>query len=107
MPAIHSATSRVLPRRHGLSGPPPAGEQRLAGLLSGRFEVVINGLAGLLRQFKSNRTPGLFLAHRRTGKRVAVRGNVFDPYCDHITAAQLAIDGEIEHRQVAGSLLYL
>src|SRR3984893_4003155 len=32
----------VLPRRHGLSGPPPAGEQEFAGLLAGGPQVVID-----------------------------------------------------------------
>ena len=32
-------------------------------------------------------TPGLSLAHRRTGDRIAVRGNVFDPQGDDIAAA--------------------
>ena len=49
------------------------------------------------------RTAGLSLAHRRTGERVAVRRNVFDPQGDNIAASQLAIDGEVEHRQVARS----
>jgi hypothetical protein len=91
---------RILACRHGFAGQPTAGEQKLAGLLPGRFEVVINRLAGLLRHFKSNRKPGLCLAHRRTGERVAVRRNVFDPQGDNIAASQLAIDGEVEHRQV-------
>jgi hypothetical protein len=42
---------------------------------------------------------------RRT--RLAVRRNVFDPQGDNIAASQLAIDGEVEHRQVTGSLLNL
>src|SRR5215471_16924313 len=70
--------TRVLPCRHGLAGPPAACEQKFAGLLARRLEVVINGLAGLLRQFKSDQTPSLSLMHRRAGERIAVRGNVFD-----------------------------
>src|SRR5262245_31362571 len=67
---------RILPRRHGLARPSPACEQKLAGHLASRFEVVINGLTGLLRQFKPDRTPGLSLAHGRPCERVAVRGNI-------------------------------
>ena len=87
----------VLPCRHGLAGLPAACEQKFAGLLARRLEVVINGLAGLLRQFKSDRTPSLSLTHRRAGERIAVRGNVFDLQSDYIAASQLAIDGEIDY----------
>jgi hypothetical protein len=84
---------RILARRHRLSGPPPAGEQELAGLLVGSLQVAIDGLAGLLRQFESDRVAGLFLAHRRAGDRIAIRGNVFDPYCGDVAAPELAVDG--------------
>ena len=51
--------TRVLPCRHGLAGPPTACEQKLAGLFARRLEIVINRLAGLLRQFEPDGTPGL------------------------------------------------
>jgi hypothetical protein len=54
----------ILPRRHGFAGPAPAGEKKSAGVLPSSFEVVINGLAGLLGQFETDRTAGLPLAHR-------------------------------------------
>jgi len=65
--------TRVLPCRHGLAGPPAACEQKLAGLFARRLEIVINRLAGLLRQFEPDGTPGLSLANRRAAERVAVR----------------------------------
>src|SRR6266404_2606763 len=71
---------RVLPCCHGLTNPPAAGERKFAWHLAGRLEVVVNGLARLLRQLEADWTPGLSLAHRRTGERVSVRGNVFDPH---------------------------
>jgi hypothetical protein len=40
-------------------------------------------------------------------ERISVRRNVFHLYGDDIAAAQLAIDGQIEHGQVAGSALDL
>jgi hypothetical protein len=40
-------------------------------------------------------------------ERVSVRGNVFDLDRNDIAPSQLAIDCEIEHRQIAGSLLDL
>src|ERR1700738_4150636 len=65
---------RVLPCCHGLTNPPAAGEEKFAWHLAGRLKVVINGLARMLRQLEAYWTPGLSLAHRRTGERVSVRG---------------------------------
>src|SRR6516162_8731841 len=93
----------ILPCCHGLTNPPAAGEQKMAWHLAGRLEVVVNGLARLLRQLEADWTPGLSLAHRRTSERVSVRGNVFDLHRDDIAASQLAINGEIEHCQLADS----
>src|SRR6476661_10649139 len=69
---------RVLPWCHGLTNPPAAGEQKFAWHLAGRLEVVVNGLARLLRQLEADWTPGLSLAHRGTGEGISARGNVFD-----------------------------
>ena len=88
MPANHSATSRAycrvviasLGRRRLVNRNPPA-------TLLVTLKVVVNGLAGLLGQLETDWTPGLSLAHRRTGERVAVWSNVFDPYRDHIAAS--------------------
>ena len=82
-------------------------EQKLAGSLPGRFDVAVHRLAGLLRQFKSDGPPGLFLAHGRSIDGIAIRSNVLDLESDDIAASQLAVDGQIEHRQIAGSLLDL
>ena len=79
--------TRVLPCRHGLAGPPAACEQNFAGLFARRLEIVINRLAGLLRQFEPDGTPGLSLANRRAAERVAVRGNVSDLESDDIAAS--------------------
>jgi len=104
MPVIHSATSRAYcrvvmasPTRRRLV------KQKFAWHLAGRLEVVVNGLARLLRQLEADWTPGLSLAHRGTGEGISARGSVFDLHRDDIAASQLAINGEIEHCQVAGS----
>jgi hypothetical protein len=73
------------------------------GTLPVALRLVVNGLARLLRQLEADWTPGLSLAHHRTGERVSVWGNVFDPHRDDIAASQLAINGEIEHCQLASS----
>src|SRR5258708_16568095 len=64
---------RVLPCCHGLTNPPAAGEQKFVCHLAGRLEVVVNGLARLLRQLEADWTPGLSLAYRRTGERISAR----------------------------------
>ena len=45
---------RILACCLGLARQPSAGEQKSAGHLAGRLEVVINGLAGLLGQLEPN-----------------------------------------------------
>jgi hypothetical protein len=63
------------------------GEQKFPCYLPGRLEVIVNGLARLLRQLEADGTPGLSLAHYRTGERIAVRGNVLNSYSDHIATS--------------------
>jgi hypothetical protein len=64
-----------------------------------RSYVVIDRLPGLLGDLKSHR-----LFFWRTGRaldRISVWSNVLDLEGDNIAAAQLAVDGEVEQRQVA------
>src|SRR5271165_6604827 len=58
-------TPSVLPRSHTPFLPSAGCEQELAGLLTGRPDVVVHRLAGLFRQFEPDRPPGLFLAYGR------------------------------------------
>jgi hypothetical protein len=58
-------------------------------------------------RFKSDGSSDLFLANGRLIDGVAIRSHVFDSDGDDIAASQLAVDGKIEHRQSAGSLLDL
>src|SRR6202043_1409849 len=58
------------------------------------------GLPCLLRQLKRDGPAGFLLPHRRAIDRIPTRCNVLDPKCDDIAAPQLAVDCEIEHRQV-------
>jgi hypothetical protein len=87
---------------------PSAGcEQELAGFLAGRPDVVVHRLAGLFRQFKPDGPPSLFLAHGSPINGIAIRSDVLDFESDDIAASQFAVDGQIEHRQIACSLLDL
>jgi hypothetical protein len=75
------------------------------GLLAGHLKVGINGLAGLLGQFEPDRTPRLFLTHRRTRDRIPIGRNVFDLECDYVASPQLAVDSYIEQCQFEDSTL--
>ena len=82
-------------------------EQELAGFLTGRPDVVIHRLASRFRQFKTDRSSGLSLAHGRPVGTIAIRGDILDFESDDIAASQFAVDGQIEQCQIAGSLLDL
>jgi hypothetical protein len=82
-------------------------EQELARLLTSRSDVVVDRLAGLFRQFKPDGPPSLSLTDGCPVGTIAIRSNVLDLESDDIAASQLAVDGQIEQRQIAGSLLDL
>jgi hypothetical protein len=71
------------------------------------LEVVVDGMAGLLGQFKSNRSPSLSLTHRCSGNCVPIGSNIIDPNGDDVATPQLTVDGKIEHRQVTFTPLSL
>jgi hypothetical protein len=93
----------VLPRRHALSRTTSSGEKRFTGLLVGSPQIVIDRLPSLLGQLKLDGLPGLFLSHGRPIDCIPARCNVLDLESNDISAAQLAVDGQIEHRQVTSS----
>jgi hypothetical protein len=70
-------------------------------------EVVVDGLACLLGQLKSNRSPGLSLTHSRSVNCVPIGSNIIDPDGDDVAASQFTVDGKIEHRQLAFTPLSL
>src|ERR1700692_3516827 len=78
-------------------------EQELAGPLVGGLQIIIDGLAGLFAQFKSDGPPGFLLPDRCAIRRVSTGGDILDPDGDDVTAAKLAVDRQIEHGEVASS----
>ena len=56
---------------------------------------------------KLNRPAGLLLDHSRAVPHAPSNANVVQTYSDEITPAQLAIDRQIEHREIAFALLRL
>jgi hypothetical protein len=59
----------------------------------------------LFRDLELNRTARLVPDNRCSVSHVSAGGDVIDPNADEITAAQLAVDGEVEHRQIAFAVL--
>jgi len=99
--------TRVLSGRDAETHSGAAGEQKFPRRLVGAADVVVNRLASLLSQFEPDRAAGLFLAYRCPVNRVPARGAVLDPEGDNITTAQLAVNCQIKHCQVAGAALDL
>jgi len=58
-------------------------------------------LAGLFGNLEPNRSPCLFLPDRRSIDWVAIRRHVIDADGNDIAATELAIDGQIEERQIS------
>jgi len=63
--------------------------------------VVVDRLAGLFRQLELDRLSGFLLSHCRPIHRVPVWSHVIDLKRDDITPAQLTVDGEVEHSEIA------
>src|SRR5262249_40670878 len=97
----------VLPRREALTRCTAASEQEFAWFLSRKPYVVIDRLAGLLRQFELDGLPGLLLAHGRPINCIPARCDVLDLERHDIAAAQLAVYCEVEHRQISRPPGYL
>ena len=95
--------TRILTRRHALSRPPLSAEEEFAWFLAGGSQVVVNGLPGLLGDFEPDRNASLFLPDGGAIDGVSMGRDVVDLERDDITASQLAVDGEIEHRQVSST----
>jgi len=95
----------VLARCHASAVALMACEQVLAWLLGDSLQVVVNGLTGLICQLELDWSPCLLLPYRCAIDRIAIRCNIFDLQSHHIAAAQLAVDGQVEQGEVAGSPL--
>src|SRR5476651_176193 len=91
----------ILAGRHPAFGTTTAREKELARSFVGGLQVAIDGLAGLLAQFKSDRPPSFLLSDRCAIGRVAAGRNILYPDGDDVTAAKLAVDRQIEQGKVA------
>jgi hypothetical protein len=78
-----------------------------ASICRARIQPVLQRTPGLFRDLELNRTAGLVLDDRCSISHATAGGDVVDPKAEEIAAAQLAVDGEIEHRQIAFATLNL
>src|SRR5215472_10722072 len=97
----------ILPCRNSTVAVASAGKEVLTRLLVGGSYIVVDCLTGLLRHLEPDRLAGLLLAHRRAIDGMSVRCHIFHLQADDVAASQLAIDGQIRHREIACSPLDL
>jgi hypothetical protein len=91
----------ILPGCHAPLTATLAAEQELAWHPARGTDVVVDGLPRLLCHFEANRLSRFLLSDRCSINGTSMWGNIFDLESDDIAAAQLAVDGQIEHRQIA------
>jgi hypothetical protein len=93
----------VLPGRQMPVGATTAWEQALAKLSVADAKVVIQRLTGHLRQLEANGPASLPLTDVGAVNCIAVGRHVLHAQSDEVATTQLAIDGQIEERQVANA----
>jgi hypothetical protein len=84
-----------------------AGEDIGPAICRAHGQPVLQRGSGLFRDLELNRTAGLVLDDRCSVSHVSAGSNLIDPKADEIAAAKLAVDGEVEHRQIAFAVLDL
>src|SRR5579871_3172445 len=104
--ACHPAREQtgVLAGGHRFARAAPSFEEVFASLLAIAFQEVVDCLAGLIGQLEFDRPPSLLLPHGRAIDRIATWSNIFNAQGDDVTAAQFAIDREIEQGKIAHTL---
>jgi hypothetical protein len=91
----------VLPGCHAPLAAALAAEQEMAWPSACNANVVVDCLPRLLCHFEANRLSRFLLSDRCPINGGSMGGNVFDLERDDIATAQLAVDGQIEHCQIA------
>jgi hypothetical protein len=99
--------ARILACGDACLGTATACEQELAGLFVGGLQIIIDRLASLFAQFKSDRSTGLLLTYSCSIRSVSACGDIVDFDRHDIAAAKLAIDRQIEHGEVADATFNL
>jgi hypothetical protein len=99
----HRHKPGILPGCHAPIRVMPVSELKLAWLLVSALNITIHRLACLLAEFEPYRHPRFLLADGRTINSNPMRCDGLDLEADDITAPEFAVDGKIEHGQIAFS----
>jgi hypothetical protein len=91
----------ILPCRDSSVAAVTPGKEVLTRFLVGGSDVVVDRLTGLLSDLEADGLAGLLLAHSRAIDGMSVRCHIFRVQPNDVAASQLAIDGQIEHREIA------
>jgi hypothetical protein len=84
-----------------------AREQVLTSSATGLGQPISDSASGLLGDFELNRSARLLLDYRRSIADRPARAHVVDFEPNQVAAPELAVNGQIEHREVAFSTLQL
>ena len=95
-----------MPRGYALTKAASTRGSKVARLLTGGLQVVIDGLTGLIRQLEPHWPSRLVLPYRCTVHCITVWGNILDLDRDDIAATKLAIDSQVKQGEVASSPLH-
>jgi hypothetical protein len=93
--------SGILPGGHYTHAITAAGGQELTGLSAGQSQIFVDRLSRLIGQFEPDGSTGLLLPHRRAIHRITAGCNIIDPNSDDVTAAQFAVDSEVEESKIS------
>lgn len=104
-PSVHDAG--VLPGRYMGRVMSPTREEVLLRLEIGLGNPCGDGIPGLFRQFKLYRPLSFALHDHCPWLNLTAMDDIANPEIDQIAAAQLAIDGEIEERQISNAMVVL
>jgi hypothetical protein len=99
--------SRTLSRRQPTPAAATPSEKELASVPACHAQIIVKGLTRLVGQLEADWSACLLLPDGCTVKSVAIRSYVIDSNCYNITAAQFAVDREVEQRKVACASLDL
>lgn len=100
-PLVNEAS--ILPRAHVGHVIVSAREDEVVQRSTASLRPCLHRLSCRIHQLELDRTLGLLLDHNGAVTDASAGNYIANPNLDHITAAQLAIDGEVEQRSVAQS----
>ena len=102
---MHDA--RILASRYMRLIVDAARETAGASICRSRAQPILQRGSSLFRDLELNRPTGLVLDDGRPGSHMAADGDIVNPKADEIAAKQLAVDSEVEQRQVPFAVLDL